>query len=167
MADVSAHLSSLRIAPRKVRLVAHLLKGRDALTAKHQLQAISKKSIHPISKLIDSAMANAHHNLGMVKENLKIKEVIVDGGPILKRFRPKGFGSTSPIEKRTSHVTVVLTEKVAGLKSEKKASEAKPRTEPHHSSGAAEDKPEIKKEIGKKDSGIKGFGRKFFRRKTI
>ena len=172
--DVSAHLSTLRIATRKVRLVAGLLKGRDALAAKHQLRAVTKRSVHPIAKLIDSAMANAQNNYGMVKENLKIKDVIVDGGPILKRFRPKGFGSTSPIEKRTSHITVILTEKIAGMKAQKQSEqkkEAHTHGAEHRISGSsvkdASDKPEVKKEIGKKDSGIKAFGRKFFRRKTV
>lgn len=176
--DITAHLQSYRLAPRKMRLVARLLKGRDALMAKSQLSAIPQKASHPISKLLDSAMANAYNNLGMVKENLFIKDVIVNGGRTLKRFRPKGFGSTSPIAKRTSNVTVILGERVAGLKADKKAGREKPQEiKPEATPSFAKtpedkraEKQEAKKEIGKRGGafgGIKSLGRKFFRRKTI
>ncbi len=114
--QVIAQLKNLRISPRKVRLVSGLLKGRDALTAKYQLDNLAKKSSSPISKLLDSALANAHNNFGLAKSNLFIKEILVNEGPKLKRFRPKGFGSTSPIEKKTSSIRIVLEERVPGLK---------------------------------------------------
>src|SRR3989344_4264110 len=116
--QITAKLNNLRIAPRKVRLVARAIKGMDAMVAKHQLDYIIKRSSQPISKLLDSAMANAHNNLGLVKDNLFIKDVVVDEGPKLKRFRPKGFGMASPIEKKTSRIKIVLEEKVPGLKAE-------------------------------------------------
>ena len=109
--QVSAQLNNLRISPRKVRLVARAIKGMDAMTAKHQLDYIIKKSSNPISKLLDSAMANGHNGFGLVKENLFIKDIVVNEGPKLKRFRPKGFGMASPIEKKTSHIKIVLEEK--------------------------------------------------------
>ncbi len=161
---VTAYLKSLRIAPRKVRLVASVLKGRDAMSAKHQLRYLPKRSSLPLSKLIDSALANAQNNFGLVKENMRVKDVVVDGGPVLKRFKPKGFGSTSPIAKRTSHVTVILEEKVPGLKSEKKA-KTEGKTEKIIKS--EELKPEIKKELGKKESRVKSFTRKIFQRKAM
>src|SRR3989344_2061975 len=109
--EVTAYLKSARISPRKVRLVARLVKGRDAVMVRHQLPLIMKNSARPILKLLNSALANARHNHHMVEENLMLKDIIVNGGHVLKRFRPKGFGSTSPLAKRTSHVTVVLSEK--------------------------------------------------------
>ena len=165
--QVTSYLKSLRIPPRKVRLVTGILKGRDAVAAKHQLRYLPKRSSLPLSKLIDSALANAQNNFGLVKENMRIKDMVVDGGPVLKRFEPKGFGSTSPIAKRTSHVTVILEEKVPGLGGGKKASEAKPRTEPRSGSGTGEIKPEIKKELGQKESRVKSFTRKLFQRKAM
>lgn len=160
---ITAHLHSLRIAPRKVRLVVRALKGLDAVAAQHQLRYIPKRSSQPLEKLLRSALANAQNNFSLVPENMKIHDIIVNGGPVLKRFEPKGFGSVSPIAKRTSHITIVLEEKVPGLKSEKKIKkEEKPKIEKQETTA-----PEIKKELGKKESGIRKFTRKFFRRKSM
>ena len=162
---VTAHLHSLRIAPRKVRLVANAVKGSDAIAAKHQMRYLTKRSSHPLEKLLDSALANAYNNNGLVKENMRIRDIRVDGGPVLKRFEPKGFGSVSPIAKRTSHVTIILEEKVPGLK----ASTAKPRTDSRSesSTGAEKMKFEVKKELGHKEGAIKKFTKRLFQRKTI
>lgn len=181
--QVTAQLKNLRIAPRKVRLISGLIKGLDVAVAKGQLDHLIKKSSKPISKLLDSALANAHNNFGLVKENLFIKDIAVDEGMKLKRFRPKGFGSTSPILKRTSRIKITLEEKVPGLK----ASTLKGRG-PDQSVGAASEaveevktvgpeketkaevrekaKPGIKKEIGRKGF-LSGITKKFFRRKAI
>jgi large subunit ribosomal protein L22 len=175
--QITAKLKNLRIASRKVRLISDLIKGLDAIAAKSQLDHLIKKSSKPISKLLDSALANAHNNFGLVKENLFIKDVIVDEGMRLKRFRPKGFGSTSPILKRTSCVKMILEEKVPGLKlteqqieEHKKAKETLPeKAEPTAKEEKAKTmapKPEAKKEIGKK--GLFGkMTKRFFRRKAI
>ena len=175
-----AKLNILRIAPRKVRFVARAIKGMDAMVAKHQLDYIIKRSSQPISKLLDSAMANAHNNLGLVKDNLFIKDVVVDEGPKLKRFRPKGFGMASPIEKKTSHIKIVLDERVPGLKAKSEIRSTKSETIPKpETTEIAEttkemkmptkSKLEIKKEIGKKGGilGQVGNIKKFFRRKAI
>ena len=162
---VTAHLHSLRIAPRKVRLVANAVKGSDAIAAKHQMRYLTKRSSHPLEKLLDSALANAYNNFGLVKENMRIRDIRVDGGPVLKRFEPKGFGSVSPIAKRTSHVTIILEEKVPGLKSERKSTsvaDQKQIVEKKH-----DYKPEVKKELGKKESAVKKFTKRLFQRKTI
>lgn len=178
--QVGASLNNLRIAPRKVRLVARMIKGMDAMAAKHQLNYIIKKSSKPISKLLDSAMANARNGHGLVRENLFIKDFIVNEGPKLKRFRPKGFGRASPIEKKTSHIKIVLEEKIPGLKSETRStkSETIPKSETTETIETIKEKksiketarPTVKKEIGKKGGifgGMSGLGRKFFRRKAI
>lgn len=175
--QITAQLKNLRIAPRKMRLVSGVIKGMDAVAAKHHLAYIIKRSSAPISKLLDSAMANAHNNLGLVKENLFIKDITVDEGPKLKRFRPKAMGMASPIEKKTSHIRIVLDEKVPGLKAkdqpkpkkaEEKAAESVEvkleKTKIH------EKKPEVHKELGKKGGvfgKMSGLGKKFFRRKAI
>ena len=177
--QISASLNNLRIAPRKVRLVAMTLKGMDAFAAKNQLDYLAKRSSAHLSKLIDSAIANAHNNLGLVKDNLFIKEIIVNEGKKLKRFRPKGFGMASPIEKKTSHIKIILEEKVPGLKAEsinKKQQEIKPESELDKVEEGESEKiiktggvkrPEVKKEIGKKSGALKGLGKRLFRRKAI
>ncbi len=175
--QITAQLKNLRITPRKVRLISGLIKGMDAAAAKSQLDHLVKKSSRPMSKLLDSAVANARNNFGLVKDNLFVKDVIVDEGMKLKRFRPKGFGSTSPILKRTSRIRIILEEKVPGLKAvppEKRerveAVEEKTETKSPEKETKAETrekvKPEVKKEIGKKGF-LSGITRKFFRRKAI
>ncbi len=182
--QVTAQLKNLRIAPRKVRLISGLIKGLDVVAAKGQLDHIIKKSSRPISKLLDSALANAHNNFGLVKENLFIKDVAVDEGMKLKRFRPKGFGSTSPILKRTSRIKIVLEEKVPGLKAtpaEKKEEAAMAEEEKNETAVPEKEakteirervKPEVKKAIGLpartgKKGFLSGITKKFFRRKAI
>lgn len=162
--QISAHLQSLRIAPRKVRLVTDLIKGSDAVAARHRLAYLPKRSSLPIAKLLDSALANAENNLGLLTTNMKIKDVKVNGGSVLKRFRPKGFGSASPIARRTSHVTIILEEKVPGLKSPTKA---KKEEKVHTHSEEHEPKPEVKKEIGTKESTAKKFTKRIFQRKSV
>ncbi len=182
--QITAQLKNLRITPRKVRLISGLIKGLDAMAAKSQLDHLIKKSSRPISKLLDSALANAHNNFGLVKENLFIKDVAVDEGMKLKRFRPKGFGSTSPILKRTSRIKIILEEKVPGLKAptpkgrgsdrsvgavpeavEKRIEAAGPEKEVK-TENKEKTKPEVKKAIGKKGF-LSGITKRFFRRKAI
>ena len=112
--EVKARLGTIRIAPRKVRLVSGAIKGMNTASARHQLVHLPKRSSTPMVKLLDSAVANAYNNYGLSRDNLFIKAVIVDQGPTLKRYRPKGFGGVSPIAKRTSRVTIVLDERVPG-----------------------------------------------------
>lgn len=163
--EVKAQLKNLRISPRKVRLVSGMLKGADATTARAQLEYLVKKSARPMAKLLESAMANAHSNLGLVKENLFIKNIIVNEGTKLKRFRPKGFGSASPLEKKTSHITIVLDEKVPGLKAKPgKKEEEKTESKTKETDKKEKGKPEVKKEIGKKGTKV---SKKIFQRKAI
>ncbi|MBI4160291.1 MAG: 50S ribosomal protein L22 [Candidatus Yanofskybacteria bacterium] len=181
--QVSAQLKNLRISARKVRLLARAIKGMDAVGAKFQLDHIVKKSSEPLSKLLSSAIANARSSFNLAKDNLYIKEIIVNEGPKLKRFRAKGFGSASPIEKKTTHIKIVLDERVPGLKATGGESEevAAKREEMGETDTAKEvkleerikfekeKKPETKREIGKKSSVLGRVGniKKFFRRKAI
>lgn len=163
--EITARLNSLRISPRKVRLLARLLKGRDALAAKHQLHYLAKRSTLPLEKLLNSALSNAENNFNLVSSNLRIKEVMVNGGQVLKRFEPKGFGSVSPIAKRTSHIIMVLEEKVPGMKGDAKVKTEK--TAKHDHEHKDEAKPEVKKELGKKEGAVKKFSKRMFQRKSI
>jgi large subunit ribosomal protein L22 len=103
-----AKLRHLRIAPRKVRLVADLIRGKHVEEALNILQFTQKGSSRPLAKLVKSAVANADQKGGVDIDNLYVGECFVDGGPMLKRFMPRAQGRATPIMKRTSHVTVGL-----------------------------------------------------------
>jgi large subunit ribosomal protein L22 len=111
--EVIAHARKLQIAPRKVRLVAGLVRGLDVAVADAQLRFLSKAAATPVRKLIASAIANATHNFKLSADRLFIKRITVDGGPVLKRMRPRAMGSGAAILKRSSHLTVVLDERAA------------------------------------------------------
>lgn len=108
---VNAKLRNLRIAPRKVRLVADLVRGKSTEEAEKILQFQVKKGAGPLLKLLRSAIANAKNNHRLSAENLYISKVTVDEGPKLKRFMPRSRGRTYPIQKKTSHITIILDEK--------------------------------------------------------
>ena len=108
--EVKAKLRFLRIAPRKVRLVADLIRAKSALAAESQLSFMPKGSARPMLKLLNSAVANAENNFKLKKDNLFIKRIMDDEGPKLKRWRPRAFGRAAPILKRSSHITIILDE---------------------------------------------------------
>lgn len=112
--QAKAVLRTVRIAPRKVRLVVDLVRGKKVGEAIAILKHTPKAASPVVEKLIMSAIANAEHNYEMDPNNLVISQAFVDEGPTLKRFRPRAQGRASAINKRTSHVTVVLTEKKEG-----------------------------------------------------
>jgi large subunit ribosomal protein L22 len=125
---MKAYLKSYRQAPRKVRLVANLIKGKTAERALVELDMLPKRASLPIRKLLMSAIANAKENNGIEQSALLVKEVRVDQGTILKRFMPKSHGSADPIHKHTSHVMLELVahsdsevKKVTDSKKEEKA----------------------------------------------
>ena len=105
---ISATLRNYRISPRKARLIADMVRGKNALQAKAILATALKKGKHPISALIDSEMANASNNHKVDKNNLFIKEIRVDQGYVLKRYMPVSRGSAHPIKKKTSHISIIL-----------------------------------------------------------
>ena len=109
---VKAKLNNLRISPRKVRLVIDLVRGLNVSEARMQLNFLVKKSSTPILKLVDSAVANAKNNFGLDESNLYIAEIFAGEGPVLKRIMPRAMGRAFHIMKRTSHVTIVLDERV-------------------------------------------------------
>jgi len=103
-----ATLRGLRMSPRKVRLLASLIRGRRVDDARLQLQFAAKFAARPLLKLLQSAVANAVENHDLKSDSLVVKSVTVDGGPILYRFQPRAMGRATPIRKRTSHITIVL-----------------------------------------------------------
>jgi len=116
--QVTAKLRHLRIAPRKVRLVAEVIRGLDVEAAEKQLGFINKRAARPMLKLLNSAVANGVNNFKLKKDNLFISELRVDEGPTLKRWTPRAFGRASAIHKRTSHITIILDERVKSDKSD-------------------------------------------------
>jgi large subunit ribosomal protein L22 len=108
---ITASLKNYRISPRKVRLVADQIRGKSVVTAKGILAHGLKKARNPLSDLLDSALANASHNHKVSIDNLFVKEIRVDQGYVLHRSMPMSKGSTFPIKKRTSHVSLILAEK--------------------------------------------------------
>lgn len=99
------------MAPRKVRVVANLIKGMDIGQARAQLKFLPKKAGGFLLKLLNSAAANAKHNFSLKEDNLYVSKILVDGGPSLKRWMPRAMGRVTPILKRTCHITLVLDEK--------------------------------------------------------
>lgn len=108
MATVTAQLNDYRQSPRKVRVVANLVRGKSVAVALTSLKFLAKRSADPIYKLIESAAANAKSQ-NLDTDDLTIKEIRVDVGKTLFRRRSASHGRAPVIRKRTSHVSVVLT----------------------------------------------------------
>lgn len=105
---VTAQLRYYRMGPKKLRLIADLIRGKRVTRAQSVLGLLNKKGAKPMLKLLNSAVANAKHNHNLGLENLIVKSIMVDGGPMLKRFMPKAHGRATPVRERTSHVSLVL-----------------------------------------------------------
>ncbi|MBO8172768.1 MAG: 50S ribosomal protein L22 [Bacillaceae bacterium] len=108
--EAKAKAKFIRIAPRKVRLVVDLIRGKQVGEAIAILRHTPKAASPVVEKVLKSAVANAEHNNEMDVNNLVISEAYVDEGPTLKRFRPRAMGRASRINKRTSHITIVVKE---------------------------------------------------------
>ena len=107
---VTAKLRHLHIAPRKVRLVADLIRGKTIEEARTILNFTVKKAVNPLLKLLNSAAANAKNNFKLAEADLFISKIEVSEGPKLKRSRPRARGQAYEIQKKTSHITIVLDE---------------------------------------------------------
>ena len=99
-----------RISPRKVRLVGDLIETKNVNEAMGLLTYMPQKASFILKKLLDSALANAKQKKYVDIDNLYIKNVMVDGGPMVKRFLPRAMGRATKIRKRMSHITLVLDE---------------------------------------------------------
>jgi len=111
--SATATAKTVRVAARKARLVIDLIRNRDVAEALAILDFTPNGAATDIAKVLKSAIANAEHNYDLDAQNLYVSEAYVNEGPTLKRFRPRAKGSASPINKRTSHITVVVSEKEA------------------------------------------------------
>ena len=109
--EAKAYAKYVRISPRKVSIVIDLIKGKDAKYAEAILKHTTKAACEPLLKLLNSAMANAENNNDMDVSKLYIAQCNATAGPILKRIRPRDHGRAFRINKRTSHISLVLKEK--------------------------------------------------------
>ncbi len=172
---VIAKLNYLRIAPRKVRMVADLVRRKSVGEAQNILNFTVKNAAEPLQKLLKSAIASARHNFHLDETNLYISKLTVDEGPKLKRWRPRARGTANEIQKRTSHITLILdtiekkapkiekmevAEKMEEIEKEKKTDKALGRSQPGE---AKINKPETEIVRPKTGKGIK----KFFRRQVF
>lgn len=105
---VTAQLRYYRMGPRKMRLLANLIRGAHVQRAVSMLSVLNKKGAKPLLKLVNSALANASHNHSLKADNLIVQAITVDGGPVLKRWMPKAHGRATPVRERTSHIKLVL-----------------------------------------------------------
>ena len=106
-----AYLRYVRISPRKVQIVCDLIRGKSVAQAQAILMATPKAASPLLSKLVKSAAANAENNFNMDPEKLYVSATYATPGPILKRGQPRAHGRMFRINKRTSHITVVVAEK--------------------------------------------------------
>jgi ribosomal protein L22 len=108
---VRAHAKYVRTSARKARLVCDHIRGKSVTDARAILALTPRAVARDWSKLLESAVANAENNHELLGDDLRIFSVTADEGPTLKRFRPRAMGRATPIRKRTSHLTILLTPK--------------------------------------------------------
>lgn len=109
--EARAKLRYVKISPRKARLIADIIRGKDANNANTILRMSNKKAAKIIKKVLDSAIANATQTGEIDPDSLYVKRAFVDQGPMMKRFRAVPMGRAHIYRKRTSHITIVLDEK--------------------------------------------------------
>ncbi len=170
--EVKAKLRHLRIAPRKVRLVADQMRGESVTKSRSFLKFTVKKATEPLLKLLDSAVANAKNDFELNESNLYISEIKVDEGPKMKRWMPRARGSASQIQKKTSHVTLVLSEIEKSAKpAKKKKADKKPEAVSVVEVKEAVEEKKTKAGWKKSEAPVKksvdAAGKKIFRRKSI
>ena len=106
-----ASTRNLRVSDTKARIVLNEIKGKDVRTAAALLKYSPRYASSLCLKILNSAVANAENNLGMDVDRLFVEEVFADQGPTLKRMRPRARGSANRIEKKTSHISIILNER--------------------------------------------------------
>jgi large subunit ribosomal protein L22 len=109
--EAKASLKMLRSTPRKTRLVADLIRGKEVLEAENILRYTDRRAAKPILKLLQSAKANAVNNHDMFEDSLVVSKIMVDDGPTLKRILHRARGRADLMRKRTCHITITLEEK--------------------------------------------------------
>lgn len=174
--EIIARAKYIRMSAKKIRLVAGLIRGLDVDKAAWQLQFNKKIASKALLKVLDSAIANAKENFDLTADNLKVKSIAINDGPVLKRWMPRAHGRATPLRRPTAHIKLVLEEIVASGK-------AKPAKKVDNSDiikvGAGEfdeikdvsksgEVKELKADKNEKKTGAgkKGFAAKVLNRKT-
>lgn len=121
--EVKAYAKLIRMSPYKIRLVTDLVRGMDVKEAMDTLAFLNKVAAKPVRKLLASALANAEHNFQLQPQNLYVKKIVADQGPVFKRWTPKAFGRAALIRRRTAHISIVLDERVPTKKLSKRKEE--------------------------------------------
>jgi large subunit ribosomal protein L22 len=106
--EARASVKYVRTSPRKMRRVVDLIRGQHVMEARRILRFSPLGASRDVEKLLDSAVANAERQPGVIADNLLVDRAWVDEGPTLRRFRPRAYGRATRVRKRTSHVTVVV-----------------------------------------------------------
>ncbi len=163
--SVTAKLRYLRIAPRKVRLVVNLIRGKPVEEAQTILSFTIKKATISLLKLLNSAVASAKNNFQLDPTNLFISKITVDEGPKYKRWRPRARGQVSEIQKKTSHVTLILDEMTKKPKKVKKITKAKKAEKIEKI--LKPEKPKFKPEIKIKKPKVEKGTKRIFKRKAF
>lgn len=126
----SATAKFVGTSSRKVGLVAATIRGRKATDALAILARLNKRATDPVGKVLESAIANAENNHDGNRSSLVVESVFVGPGPTLKRFRPRARGSAGAIRKRSSHITVIVSDAVTPTKEPKVPAQAKTEAAP-------------------------------------
>jgi len=150
--EAKAYLKFTRISSKKVRLVVDMISGKKIDVARDQLRFSTKKSAPIVLKVLNSAVQNAEYNKKLKADDLTVSKAFVDEGATLKRWRPRAFGKAAPIRKRTSSVTIIVSDGKDDLVSKNKVKkELKPEEKKKHKDTVKEEKIDIKK----KDTKVK------------
>lgn len=113
--SVRAVAKYVRTAPRKLRLVADMIRGKKAKEASTLLEFTNRRAAHTLGKVLSSAIANAENNHELDPERLEVITTFIDEGPMLKRWIPRSRGRASAVLKRSSHITVVVRQRQEGI----------------------------------------------------
>ncbi|RJQ36008.1 50S ribosomal protein L22 [Candidatus Parcubacteria bacterium] len=167
---ITAELNYLRLAPRKVRLIADAIRGKRVPDAERTLQFLGRRAALPVAKLLRSAVANARHNFQISDPaTLTITEIRVDQGPMLKRIQPRAMGRAFRIRKKTSHIRIVLEASKAPARRAKAKSDIAVVTEADSRADAAAGSRGRDERPGtpSRPTSRQPFTRRIFRRKAI
>ncbi|MBI4159755.1 50S ribosomal protein L22 [Candidatus Wolfebacteria bacterium] len=169
MVTQRAQLHHLRIAPRKVRLIARAIAGLSVEEAEARLLMSPHRAAGPLLKLLRSAIANAKQTKSLLPAKLIIREIRVDQGSMLKRFLPRAMGRATPLHKKSSHVTLILGEAADALPSRFRISVVK-KIKRAPEKGKKEADRDKQKQEGRDARPVKedaGFMKRMFRRKSV
>ena len=167
MKQVTAKLNHLHIAPRKVRLVASALKGLSVNEAEAQLLFRPQRSSKPLLGLLRSAVANAKNNQKLNPEHLVIQSIRVDQGPTMKRSLPRAMGRATPIHKKTSHISLVLEERLKAKAGRFNVVSPKKAKLPRKDGKVAKPKIAAEKREVQKPKEKAGLFKRMFQRKSV